>query len=182
MTSKTALIRSLLLSFTFSAVACDVETAPEPPAEDLTKDEVAQLSVAGKADGFDFCAYFDWYGDGICDPFCLFPDPDCEDAPQCPDVCGALCAGESEPEAPTGCPIPQCVCDDEPPEPICPDVCSAVCAGEPEPEIPNGCPTPLCDCGVDEEEPVCPDVCAAVCAGEPEPEIPFGCPIPLCAC
>ena len=138
MTYKT-IARMLLVSFAFSAPAC-VETLDDPPATDLSKEEAAEL---GKADAFDYCAYFDWYGDDICDTFCLDPDPDCEDAPECADVCGALCAGEPEPEWLPGCPSPQCVCDEAP---LCPDVCAAVCAGEPEPEIPNGCPTPLCAC------------------------------------
>ena len=160
--------------------ACDVETEPVAPIDPgLSK---AQAAAAGKADGFDYCAYFDWYGDGICDPFCLDPDPDCEgDNDSCPDVCGPVCAGEEEPEVPSGCPIPTCACDDvQDDEPMCPDVCGAVCAGEPEPELPDGCPTPACDCGQD--EPMCPDVCGAVCAGEPEPELPNGCPSPSCQC
>jgi hypothetical protein len=32
-------------------------------------------------------------------------------APECPDVCEAICAGEPEPELPPGCPIPGCACD-----------------------------------------------------------------------
>ncbi len=62
-------------------------------------------------------------------------------APECPDVCEAVCAGEPEPELPDGCPIPSCQC-----EPVCPDVCEAVCAGLPEPEVPDGCPVPTCQC------------------------------------
>lgn len=31
--------------------------------------------------------------------------------PECPDICGAICAGEPEPETPPGCPIPGCACD-----------------------------------------------------------------------
>jgi hypothetical protein len=49
---------------------------------DLTKEEAAALG--GKGDyGEDYCLAFGWYGDGICDPFCLKPDPDCEQEGEC---------------------------------------------------------------------------------------------------
>jgi hypothetical protein len=31
-------------------------------------------------------------------------------APSCPDICTAICAGEPEPQLPSGCPIPTCDC------------------------------------------------------------------------
>ncbi|RME20637.1 MAG: hypothetical protein D6806_15985 [Deltaproteobacteria bacterium] len=41
----------------------------------VTKDQVRAM---GKADwSFDYCDYYGWYGDGICDDFCPAPDPDC---------------------------------------------------------------------------------------------------------
>jgi hypothetical protein len=63
---------------------------------------------------------------------------------ECPDICGAICAGEPEPELPAGCPIPGCACDEIPECPL--DFCDRICAGEPEPELPRNCPIPLCAC------------------------------------
>jgi hypothetical protein len=67
-------------------------------------------------------------------------------APECPDVCAAICNGEPEPELPCGCPTPSCAPCDDPGEPTCPNVCAALCAGEPVPELPDSCPTPACGC------------------------------------
>jgi hypothetical protein len=66
-----------------------------------------------------------------------------DDTPECPDICGAICAGLPEPELPPGCPIPGCSCG-APAE--CPDICEPICAGLPEPELPLGCPIPACAC------------------------------------
>ena len=33
--------------------------------------------AGGKADAPDPCAVHDWYADGVCDDFCVLPDPDC---------------------------------------------------------------------------------------------------------
>jgi triacylglycerol lipase len=42
-----------------------------------TKDELAAGATGGKADGFDWCAARDYYGDGECDRFCARHDEDC---------------------------------------------------------------------------------------------------------
>jgi len=62
----------------FLAVAC----AADQPAP-LTKDEARARTIDGKTDHFDWCAEFDWYGDGVCDEFCLDPDPDCTVDDEC---------------------------------------------------------------------------------------------------
>ncbi len=50
----------------------------------LSKDEARNLA---KADSFeDFCADFDWYGDGVCDDFCLQRDPDCATDERTPEL------------------------------------------------------------------------------------------------
>jgi len=46
---------------------------PEPG---MSKEQAARMG--GKADGWDYCAWFGWYGDGECDTFCPEPDPDCD--------------------------------------------------------------------------------------------------------
>jgi hypothetical protein len=70
-----------MFSLSVSLLACD---ADDPPDEEFTKEEAAE--VHGKADGRDLCQDFGWYGDGICDTFCLKHDPDCGPEPQ-PDIC-----------------------------------------------------------------------------------------------
>jgi hypothetical protein len=42
----------------------------------LTKEEAAKRAKAD--DTRDYCAENGWYGDGVCDDFCLDPDPDCD--------------------------------------------------------------------------------------------------------
>jgi hypothetical protein len=62
---------SLLASSLF-VVACQAGIDPD---SNPTKDDVRAM---GKADsGFDFCEKLGWYGDGICDDFCLQLDDDC---------------------------------------------------------------------------------------------------------
>ena len=58
--------------------ACTANTDTDPTKADARRE--------GKVDGFDWCAVYDWYGDGECDDFCDLPDPDCDD-------CELLCAG-----------------------------------------------------------------------------------------
>ena len=71
-----AVTASALLAIPLSACGGDnaADDGSDQPGA-LTKDEAR---AAGKADGTeDYCEYFEWYGDGICDDFCLNPDPDC---------------------------------------------------------------------------------------------------------
>jgi len=64
--------RSLIpLSLLSLGLAC------APASDEITKDEARERAIAGKADHVDWCDLFDWYGDGICDEFCVDPDPDC---------------------------------------------------------------------------------------------------------
>jgi hypothetical protein len=57
---------------------CTANTAPDEGA--LSKDEARERG--GKSDhGIDYCEIFGWYGDGVCDDFCVLADPDCEDPP-----------------------------------------------------------------------------------------------------
>ena len=62
-------------AFATLIIASACSNQGEPP---LTKDEVRDL-VNGKSDDDvpDYCEMYDWYGDGICDEFCKYPDPDC---------------------------------------------------------------------------------------------------------
>lgn len=52
-----------------------------------TKDEVRSGSDTKADHDIDWCEELNWYGDGICDDFCISPDPDC--VPVCgPSDCG----------------------------------------------------------------------------------------------
>lgn len=79
-------MRNLLataLIVTGCATPADTGDAPD-------KDELASQLADGKADtSLDWCAKWDWYGDGDCDQFCLKPDPDCQSNPLGPDPSGA---------------------------------------------------------------------------------------------
>jgi YVTN family beta-propeller protein len=72
MTTRIALASILFVT------ACANQDAAEP--EQLTKDEVADLVGKGDHASRDYCALYNWYGDGECDTFCTNPDPDCQPA------------------------------------------------------------------------------------------------------
>ena len=83
-------IRSSALLVCTLAAACGGDPTPDPTT---TKDEArAQASLEGKADGsrrrFDFCGAYGWYGDGVCDDFCLDRDPDCATDDRTPELGG----------------------------------------------------------------------------------------------
>src|SRR4051794_11303511 len=60
-------------------VACQSSTPDNP-----TKDDVRSV---GKADsGHDFCEELGWYGDGVCDDFCVKLDPDCASDARTPEL------------------------------------------------------------------------------------------------
>jgi len=71
-------LRALFL-FGIGLVGCVQTESPN-----FTKEEARLVQ---KADGFDFCEFAGWYGDGICDDFCKKPDSDCEG----PDIVPAQC-------------------------------------------------------------------------------------------
>jgi hypothetical protein len=58
----------------------------------LTKDEVRSRGKADEADdhndAFDYCDALHWYGDGVCDDFCLNRDPDCATDDRTPELGG----------------------------------------------------------------------------------------------
>ena len=64
--------RFALASILFATACADQAAEPQ-----LTKDEVRDLVGKGDHSGPDYCAIYDWYGDGVCDDFCKNPDPDC---------------------------------------------------------------------------------------------------------
>lgn len=75
---------------------------------------------------------------------------------QCPDVCGAICAGQPEPKLPPGCPTPSCVCTDAGTKPpMCPAVlCAPGCMLKND--AATGCET--CDCPETPKPPACQPV------------------------
>src|SRR5690349_11041608 len=61
--------------------ACDTSES-DPPTDKgdvrgMQEEADLDTSDTGKADGFDFCDYHGFYGDGECDTWCPQPDPDC---------------------------------------------------------------------------------------------------------
>ena len=64
----------VLLSCVFLTASCLGAAGGGEETGTATKAQVA----SGKADSsVDWCEQMGWYGDGICDTFCLSPDPDC---------------------------------------------------------------------------------------------------------
>ena len=59
--------KTLLFGFSSLLLACGGDPA-------MSKDDVRAM---GKADGYDYCEQYHWYGDHVCDDFCLKRDPDC---------------------------------------------------------------------------------------------------------
>jgi len=71
----------LLASSLVTVAACQAGTNP---GDAPSKDDVRAM---GKADsGHDFCEELGWYGDGICDDFCLQLDPDCASDARRPEL------------------------------------------------------------------------------------------------
>ncbi len=64
----------IALASVLFASACANQEAADPQ---LTKDDVRGMLGKGDHNSPDYCAIYDWYGDGICDDFCKNPDPDC---------------------------------------------------------------------------------------------------------
>lgn len=88
---------SIIAALVSSLPACDSPDTEAP--ETMSKDEARDQAKADKADGIvvDYCEWFGWYGDDICDDFCLYPDPDCEQPEG--DACGGFggwTCGENE--------------------------------------------------------------------------------------
>jgi len=88
--NRIAVVSLLLVS------ACGAQVAGP-----LSKDDVRARGKADEAsfhdDGFDYCAAFGWYGDGVCDDFCLNRDPDCATDQRTPELGGnpAIVGGSS---------------------------------------------------------------------------------------
>lgn len=111
--------QTLLSSFLLLSLAACTSAPDDAPISKA--DARAQ---AGKADsGFDFCEAFDWYGDGICDDFCLNPDPDCDGDQYCYSdndcASGEACNAADVCLSPCG------------PGEICPAVCAGFCVEAP---------------------------------------------------
>ena len=65
----------LLFAAAFILVGNACDDATDSPESGISKAEAANL---GKSDDTrDYCEENGWYSDGICDDFCLEPDPDC---------------------------------------------------------------------------------------------------------
>ena len=72
---------TILLASSLVAAACQ---SGSDPGDAPSKDDVRAM---GKADsGHDFCDELGWYGDGICDDFCLQLDPDCATDARLPEL------------------------------------------------------------------------------------------------
>ena len=69
-----ALLTLLLVMLLSACGDQELQGGGEDPAP-MTKEEAEGHA---KADSMiDYCEIYGWYGDGVCDDFCLQPDPDC---------------------------------------------------------------------------------------------------------
>src|SRR5262245_33292487 len=74
-------IAQVLFASLFLSAAC---AGSDDTDSTFTKDDAR---AAGKADdGHDYCAEFGWYGDGVCDDFCLNLDEDCASDARRPEL------------------------------------------------------------------------------------------------
>jgi inhibitor of cysteine peptidase len=65
-----------------ACVALLIACAGESTQSGMSKDEARKLAKADSS--VDYCAANNWYGDGTCDDFCMFSDPDCSGGVQPP--------------------------------------------------------------------------------------------------
>ena len=83
----------------FTVAACGVESDEPQPDTRPSKSELAERLSDGRADtNVDWCDIFDWYDDGVCDDFCLQPDPDCSSTDPGDggyEPCGGLSCGDA---------------------------------------------------------------------------------------
>ena len=170
----------LMTTFFVALAACggEKETSPEPDApEEMSKEEARALG--GKSDHFDFCEWFGWYGDGVCDSWCPEPDPDCgidvctsdSDCPggYCEHFASCL-ATNCPPPPPPQCVASQCEGDGSTNHPLC-DIVPACEEGQVA-VVNNGCfecvDARTCD-------PVTPPSCDDGSAVHPLCDIAIGC-------
>ncbi len=138
----TLVLVALLLS------ACAAQTAPA--GGEPTRDEARELVAKGDAP-LDICDIWDWYGDGICDDFCVEPDPDCA-VPECTED--------------FHCPQPLCAVGFNCPSNVCVD-------GECVLDDPNdACPPGQRECGG------CPTATGVLCVDRGDPCPLLACPPP----
>jgi Kazal-type serine protease inhibitor-like protein len=66
--------------FAILASACAIVDIGDTTT-DLSKADARVQALQDREHGvrFDYCELHDWYGDDVCDDFCLSPDPDCEE-------------------------------------------------------------------------------------------------------
>lgn len=136
---KTNWLRSALTASTalLALSGCASEVSDEEP---ITRENAR--AMIGKFDvGVDYCDLYGWYADGVCDDFCVEPDPDC-------GTCAAIpsCeAWETQYDDWRGCPadascreVTECGATI-----WCSSTEAPVCAGE----NPQGCVSTGCDLG-----------------------------------
>lgn len=103
-------MRIFVLTFIVLMTACATDASP---TAEITKEEAAAAGAGAADSPVDYCARYEWYGDGECDGFCELPDPDCGgDAERCFEAspadragCCELAAYDycAEPETTAGC-------------------------------------------------------------------------------
>lgn len=89
--------RSVVLSGVLALAACSSTEAPVPTEEPV----VSREQAAAADDGVDYCGRYGWYDDGICDDFCVLPDPDC--GQDIPVTCAGLQAESPQDERDACC-------------------------------------------------------------------------------
>lgn len=146
---------ALLCTCSLLATACGDTQGPKDDGDtsSITKDEAAAMQ--GKSDtGVDLCEFLGWYGDGICDEFCLLPDPDCS----------AGCAADSDCAAGELCQNGACVADNSG---TCGGIAGLTCASG---QFCNYAPD--ANCGIADQTGTC----------EPLPEACIEIYDPVCGC
>ncbi|MGM0597381.1 MAG: hypothetical protein ACQES9_10115 [Myxococcota bacterium] len=74
------------------------DTDDEPGSlSKISKEEASEMGGISDS-GIDLCEYFEWYDDGICDEFCLLPDPDCTGC----ELAGGTCLTKGDDVCPDG--------------------------------------------------------------------------------
>ena len=60
-------------------IGCDAPGSSDPNAPSKAEAQAIAEANGGKDDdGTDICAEYGWYSDGLCDPWCLLRDDDCD--------------------------------------------------------------------------------------------------------
>lgn len=113
-------MKRLALTLSICALGCAADSST-----DISKEEARSRTAKGDAP-YDICEQNGWYGDGICDDFCLYPDTE--------DCGGDLeCYSDADCGAGDSCNADDICLSSCPPGEVCPAVCRGFCVADEEP-------------------------------------------------